>query len=102
MKSSRRFSLSTTEAALNFPKRCRPAKIRRNPARIAVTDSLPGMSLHLEFIPQNMRTTARGYTRERKEEILAKRDAASQRQTEDIVDLIRGHQPDDRRRSLGN
>jgi ATP-dependent helicase/nuclease subunit A len=58
-----------------------------------VADSPPGMSLHLEFIPQKMRTSARGYTRERKEEIQAQRDAASQRQTKDIVDLIRGHQP---------
>ena len=35
------------------------------------------MSLHLEFIPQNLRANLRGYTRERKAKILAQRDAAS-------------------------
>jgi len=57
----------------------------------AVADSLPGMSLHLEFIPQSMRTNARGYTRERKAEIQAQRDAALEIQKEEIVALIRSH-----------
>jgi ATP-dependent exoDNAse (exonuclease V) beta subunit len=57
-----------------------------------VADSLPGVSLHLEFIPQSMRANARGYTRERKAEIQARRDAAAQRQIEDIVDLIKDHE----------
>jgi ATP-dependent exoDNAse (exonuclease V) beta subunit len=58
-----------------------------------VADSLPGMSLHLEFIPQNLRANARGYTRERKAEIQAQRDAATQKQTEEIAALIRSHLP---------
>jgi ATP-dependent exoDNAse (exonuclease V) beta subunit len=58
-----------------------------------VADSPPGMSLHLEFIPQSMRTNARGYTRERKEEIQAQRDAAAQKQTEKLVTLVSSHLP---------
>ncbi len=52
----------------------------------------PGMSLHLEFIPQNLRTNSRGYTRERKAEIKAERDTAGRRQIQDIVDLIKDHE----------
>jgi ATP-dependent exoDNAse (exonuclease V) beta subunit len=62
------------------------------PGPHAVADSLPGVSLHLEFIPQGMRTNARGYNGERKAEIQAQRDAAAQRQIEDIVDLIKDHE----------
>ena len=57
-----------------------------------VADSLPGMSLHLEFIPQTMRSNARGYTAERKAEIQAQRDAALEKQKEEIVDLIGGRE----------
>lgn len=58
-----------------------------------VTNPLPGMSLHLEFIPQTLRANSRGYTRERKEEIQAERDAALERQKEEIVTLIRNRLP---------
>ncbi|MFZ0337638.1 MAG: UvrD-helicase domain-containing protein [Terracidiphilus sp.] len=57
-----------------------------------VTEPPPGMSLHLEFIPQNLRANLRGYTRERKAKILEERDTAVQRQTQDIVDLIKDHE----------
>jgi ATP-dependent exoDNAse (exonuclease V) beta subunit len=59
---------------------------------LAVANSSPGMWLHLEFVPQVMRTNSKGYTRERKEEIQAQRDAAAQRQTEEIVDVIRNRE----------
>jgi ATP-dependent helicase/nuclease subunit A len=49
--------------------------------------------LHLEFIPQGMKTTSRGYTRERKAEIQAQREAALEKQNAEIVDLIRSHLP---------
>jgi ATP-dependent exoDNAse (exonuclease V) beta subunit len=55
-------------------------------------ETSPGMSLHLEFIPQSMRAGARGYTREGKAAIQAQRDAAAQRQAKEIVELIRSHQ----------
>jgi len=57
-----------------------------------VADPLPRMSLHLEFIPQNLRANSRGYTRERKAEIQVERDRAGQRQAQDIVDLIKAHE----------
>ncbi len=58
-----------------------------------VADTLPGMSLHLEFIPQCIRTNSRSYTRERKEKTQAQRNAAAQKQTEELVSLIRGYLP---------
>jgi len=58
-----------------------------------VADSLPGVSLHLEFIPQSMRANTRGYNRERKAETQAQRDAAIEKQKEEIVTLIRSHLP---------
>jgi len=63
------------------------------PGPHSVADSLPGMWLHLEFIPQGMRVNARGYSRERKAEIQTQRDAALERQKEEIVALIRNHLP---------
>jgi ATP-dependent exoDNAse (exonuclease V) beta subunit len=63
------------------------------PGPNSVADSLPGMSLHLEFIPQNMRANARGYTRERKAETQTQRDAALEKQKQEIVALIRNHLP---------
>jgi len=81
---------SGIEFAQTLPAREDPAQPGPHP----VADSLLGMSLHLEFIPQGMRANARGYTRERKEEIRTQRDAAAQRHTEEIVALIRSHQPD--------
>jgi ATP-dependent exoDNAse (exonuclease V) beta subunit len=58
-----------------------------------VVDSPPGMWLHLEFIPQGLRANARGYTRERKAETQAQRDAALDKQKQEILALIRGHLP---------
>ena len=48
--------------------------------------------MHLEFVPQNLRANSRGYTRERNAEIQAERDAAVERQAQDIVDLIKDHE----------
>jgi len=59
-----------------------------------VADRSPRMALHLEFIPQTMRANARGVTRERKAEIQAQREAAAQKQTDEIVDLIRKRLPE--------
>ncbi|MDR3753453.1 MAG: UvrD-helicase domain-containing protein [Terracidiphilus sp.] len=64
-----------------------------HPGPHPVADTLPGMSLHLEFIPQSVRTNARGYTRERKAEIQTQREAAFEKQKEEIVALIRSHLP---------
>ena len=49
------------------------------------------MHLHCEFMPQSMRGSSRGSGAERKAEIAALRAAAHEKQTEEIVALIRGH-----------
>ncbi|HKN19872.1 MAG TPA: UvrD-helicase domain-containing protein [Terracidiphilus sp.] len=63
------------------------------PVPHSVSDPSPGMSLHLEFIPQSMRANSRSYRRDRKAAIQAQRDAAAQRQSKEIVELIRSHRP---------
>ena len=78
---------SGIEFAKTLPAREDPAQSGPH----AVADSSPGMSLHLEFIPQTMRSNARGYTPERKAEIQTQRDAALEKQREEIVALIRSH-----------
>jgi len=53
----------------------------------------PHMSLHLEFIPQTVRTNSRGYTRERRAEAQAQRCAALEKQNDEIIDRVRKHLP---------
>ena len=49
------------------------------------------LHLHCEFMPQSMRGSSRGSGAERKLEIAGLRGAAHEKQTEEIVALIRGH-----------
>jgi ATP-dependent exoDNAse (exonuclease V) beta subunit len=51
--------------------------------------SIPRMQLHLEFIPDSVRSADPG----RKKQIVAGREAAQQKQIDEIVELIRSHQP---------
>jgi ATP-dependent exoDNAse (exonuclease V) beta subunit len=49
------------------------------------------VNLHFEFMPQSMRGSSRGSGAEQKAEIAALREAAREKQTEEIVAFIRSH-----------
>ena len=49
------------------------------------------MQLHLDFIPDSVRGASRGDGPDRKKEIAAEREAAQQKQIEEVVALIRSH-----------
>jgi ATP-dependent exoDNAse (exonuclease V) beta subunit len=80
---------SGIEFAAALPARKDPTP--RGPQLVA--DPSPPMALHLEFMPQTIRANSRGYTRKRKREIQAQRDAAIEKQTRELVTLIRSHLP---------
>jgi ATP-dependent exoDNAse (exonuclease V) beta subunit len=56
-----------------------------------VADSSPLLHLHLEFIPETPRGNSRSPGPDRKKQTAAEREAAQQKQIEEIVTLIRGH-----------
>jgi ATP-dependent exoDNAse (exonuclease V) beta subunit len=56
-------------------------------------DEGPPMRLHVRFIPQAMRTNSRGYHPDRKLRIAQQRAGIVREQIEELVDLIRSHQP---------
>ena len=58
-----------------------------------VEESAPRMQLRLDFMPESARGTSRSSDLGRKKETATEREAASQRQAEEIVALIRGHLP---------
>ncbi len=58
-----------------------------------VVGSESRVSLHLEFMPETLRSNSRGITPEQNKEIQGQREAAQQKQIDEIVHLIRGHLP---------
>jgi ATP-dependent exoDNAse (exonuclease V) beta subunit len=56
-----------------------------------VAEPAPRLQLHLEFIPESPRGNSRSLGPDRKKEIAAEREAAQQKQIEEIVTLIRSH-----------
>ncbi len=56
-----------------------------------VAESAPRWRLHLEFVPDSARGSSRGPAADRKAELAAEREAAHEKQTEEIVALIRSH-----------
>ncbi len=54
-----------------------------------IAQSSPLLQLHLEFIPDSARSAGP----DRKKQIAAEREAAQQKQIDEIIDLIRSHQP---------
>jgi ATP-dependent helicase/nuclease subunit A len=72
-----------------------PARAEPEPNGIEIADSRePRMELHVEFVPDSPRTRSPGNdAAERKQRIDAEREAAIQKQTAEIVELIRGHLP---------
>ena len=65
------------------------AEADTRPGPRVVAASVATRRLHIEFIPDS----ARGAGTERKEQIAAEREAAQQKQIDEIIDLIRSHQP---------
>ncbi|MGA2571307.1 MAG: UvrD-helicase domain-containing protein [Terracidiphilus sp.] len=58
-----------------------------------VADSAPPMQLHLEFMPETPRGNSRNSDPERKKAIAAEREAAGEKQVEEIIAIVRGHLP---------
>jgi ATP-dependent helicase/nuclease subunit A len=69
-----------------------PARVDSAPSgpRLVVESAIP-MQLHLEFMPATTREGTRGSDLGRNKEITAQREVARERQTEEIVELIRSH-----------
>jgi ATP-dependent exoDNAse (exonuclease V) beta subunit len=63
----------------------------KQPGPHLVAEPAPRLQLHLEFIPESPRGNSRSLGPDRKKEIAAEREAAQQKQIEEIVTLIRGH-----------
>lgn len=58
---------------------------------LLVVEEPSRMQLHVEFMPETVRSGARGFTRERREKARRKREAALEKQIAEIVELIRRH-----------
>ena len=58
-----------------------------------VPDEAPRSTLHLEFIPETMRSNAKDFDANRQAEIKDERQAAQQKQVDEIVALARGYLP---------
>ena len=66
---------------------------RTQPGLRLVADEPPPGTLHLEFVPETMRSNARGFSADRQKEIKNQREAAQQRQIDEMVAIVRGHLP---------
>jgi ATP-dependent exoDNAse (exonuclease V) beta subunit len=63
----------------------------KQPGPHLVPNPAPLLQLHLEFIPESPRGNSRSLGPDRKKEIAAEREAAQQKQIEELVTLIRSH-----------